>query len=357
MKHATKKIKKHFWAHEGNDHHPHLMRNKSLKALVAIAILVLGAGILGRFVVSNSGFLAAIEAAFLVDLANEERQDFGVRKLSVNPQLVEAAQLKADDMAKNSYFAHTSPAGVDPWHWFGEAKYNFKYAGENLAVNFNDSVKVANAWMDSPTHKANILNYRFTEVGIAQSEGFYKGKKTIFVVQMFGRPTVKASNMSTISTPVVIAQNTQEPEDSNVPEQTSVQGQKAEVAEQFDEDYQTLELTAEPLSTEEEPELFIIASRGEDDLAQADAASSDVNVVPEYTSNVERLIVSPQTVTQYLLMALAALILFAIIVRLFVEIRRHHVKHILMSVGVLAIIVIVIIIQQELIFGEVIILG
>jgi hypothetical protein len=347
IKHA----KKLFWAHGGNDHHPHFLRKNSLKALVAVAILVLSAGFLGRFAISNSNFLAAIEAAFLVDLANEERSDFGVRTLSLNPVLVEAAQLKANDMAANSYFAHTSPNGVDPWHWFEKAGYDFKYAGENLAVNFSESQRVHTAWLESPTHRANIVNYRFTEVGIAQAEGVYKGKSTIFVVQMFGRPDLTSVASASNAAPVVIVQNIPSTP-TDIPAETSVQGQEAEVTEQFDEDYEIIELEAEPVTTEE-PELFIIASRGGDDLTEEEAALEE-DTAPQYTTPAERIAVSPGLVTQYILMTLAGLIVFAILIRLFVEIRRHHLKHVLWSVVVLAIVIVIIIVQKELILGSVI---
>ena len=66
--------------------------------------------------------------------------------------------------------------------------YPFKYAGENLAINFQDSKEVSDAWLASPEHKANILNPKFTEIGIATAQGMYSGKNATFVVQLFGTP-------------------------------------------------------------------------------------------------------------------------------------------------------------------------
>lgn len=131
---------------------------------------------------------ASVVAAVLVDLANKDRNENRLDGLKINPVLTKAAQLKADDMAAKSYFAHTSPTGIEPWHWFEEAGYKFSYAGENLAVDFSDSAAVNSAWMNSAAHRANILEQNYTEIGIATAQGFYQGRPTTFVVQEFGKP-------------------------------------------------------------------------------------------------------------------------------------------------------------------------
>ena len=134
--------------------------------------------------------VAAVVSAILVDLANGDRAASSIGTLTVNPVLVAAAQAKANDMATYGYFAHISPQGVDPWHWFEQAGYKFTYAGENLAVDFSDSADVNNAWMNSPTHRENLLNPKYTEIGIATAQGMYKGRLPTFVVQEFGTPAV-----------------------------------------------------------------------------------------------------------------------------------------------------------------------
>lgn len=171
-----------------NNHKPHLVSEVVLSVIGLIAIFL--------FVVSytNTQFLtttqqgAAIITSVLVDLTNKDRLSMDLMPLSRSNILDTAAALKADDMVMYSYFAHTSPSGVTPWAWFDEVGYTFRYAGENLAVNFTDSEKVENAWMNSPSHKENILNPDFTEIGLATREGIYKGKSAIFVVQFFGHP-------------------------------------------------------------------------------------------------------------------------------------------------------------------------
>jgi uncharacterized protein YkwD len=132
---------------------------------------------------------SAIYAGVLVNLTNQNRALANVAELKTNPILEKAAQMKADDMASRSYFAHNTPEGKTPWYWFGEAGYKYIYAGENFAVNFENSADVETAWMNSRGHFLNIMNPKFTEIGIATSTGFYKGRMAIFVVQLFGTPS------------------------------------------------------------------------------------------------------------------------------------------------------------------------
>lgn len=130
--------------------------------------------------------LAAVLPSVLVLMTNTERDEANLPQLQTSEKLQFAAQMKANDMAAKGYFAHTSPEGITPWFWLNAAGYSYEKAGENLAVNFADSNDVVRSWMDSPTHKANILSEKYREVGIATATGVYKGREAIFVVQFFG---------------------------------------------------------------------------------------------------------------------------------------------------------------------------
>lgn len=171
-------------------------------ASVALVIVLafMGAATTQRYAL-RSPEVAAVVSAILVDLANADRASQQIPALQVNPLLVAAAQAKANDMAAKGYFAHTSPDGVEPWHWFEEAGYTFEHAGENLAVDFSDSSDVERAWMNSPTHRENILDGKFTEIGIATAQGIYKGRLTTFVVQEFGSPAVRRSAVTAQTVP------------------------------------------------------------------------------------------------------------------------------------------------------------
>lgn len=153
--------------------------------VLAISILV---GAVPGFRNQVFDSLSAIYAAVLVNLTNQNRAAANVSELTVNSILEKAAQMKADDMASKGYFAHNTPDGKTPWYWLDQAGYKYVYAGENLAVNFNDSEDIERAWMNSRGHFLNIMNPKYTEIGIATSTGIYKGRQAVFVVQMFGAP-------------------------------------------------------------------------------------------------------------------------------------------------------------------------
>lgn len=143
-------------------------------------------GALLLILVFPSDVLAGNMLEKAIDLVNKERREQGVAPLTVNTLLNQAAEAKADDMIKNDYFAHTSPIGETPWHWLKQAGYSYRTAGENLALNYDDAKEQHEAWMKSTTHRANILNGRFDEIGMATRHGKINGKNATITVQLFG---------------------------------------------------------------------------------------------------------------------------------------------------------------------------
>jgi hypothetical protein len=91
-------------------------------------------------------------------------------------------------MFSQNYWDHTSPSGTQPWTFFEENNYSYVYAGENLAKGYTDSESTVKAWMESPSHKENILSSRYSEIGVAVGTGNINGKPTTLVVQMFAQP-------------------------------------------------------------------------------------------------------------------------------------------------------------------------
>lgn len=194
-----KKVKKYLIPQKDNDFHPHLLGTFPLAVLTLVVFAILAFSSF-HIQIINSPNLASVVSRVLVDMTNTERARENIGLLSTNPLLTIAAQAKANDMAQKGYFAHNSPEGLTPWYWMKEAGYSFAYAGENLAVNFTDSADVEDGWMNSIKHRENILNKKFTEIGIATAQGIYKGKETTFVVQMFGRPNSHIVNSEIIVT-------------------------------------------------------------------------------------------------------------------------------------------------------------
>lgn len=182
------RLKDYFIPHEENGHKPHFLRNKNAAMVLAVVLLIEAIFLTQIFIFQRTNLFASILQNVLVSETNDGRQSEHLPTLRENPLLNVAAKMKAEDMAAKGYFAHTSPGGVEPWHWLGEVGYDYLYAGENLAVNFADSEDVVRAWMDSPTHLENIMDKRFTEIGIATARGMYKGNETVFIVQLFGTP-------------------------------------------------------------------------------------------------------------------------------------------------------------------------
>lgn len=158
-----------------------------LAALVVIGLLISSRAF--YLALRDNDFnLAAVLPALVTALTNNARLAEHQSILVENELLTHAAQAKADDMAAKGYFTHVSPDGSQPWDWIIRAGYRYEYAGENLAVNFDDSDGVVNAWLASPTHRFNLLRPQYTEIGVATSTGIYKGRQAVFVVQMFASP-------------------------------------------------------------------------------------------------------------------------------------------------------------------------
>lgn len=183
---------KNFFAPTAHNHFsPGLFETKA--TTIASALLVIAfmcatqAPTIVSFIAQNEQ-IAAVLPGVLSALTNEERLKGNLGALTENELLNQAASNKAHDMASKGYFAHTSPDGKKPWYWIQALAYPYQYAGENLAVNFSKEKDVTLAWMNSPTHKANIIKGVYTEIGTGVATGTYNGVDSIFVAQVYARP-------------------------------------------------------------------------------------------------------------------------------------------------------------------------
>lgn len=106
-----------------------------------------------------------------------------------NGKLDAIAMERLEDMFKKQYFDHISPEGLAASDIAEDIGYEFISIGENIALgNFKDDKALVQAWMDSPGHRANILNDGYTEIGIAVKKGIYEEHETWIGVQIFARP-------------------------------------------------------------------------------------------------------------------------------------------------------------------------
>lgn len=295
--------------------------------LTALSLLIVGALALSVSLAGPallSGQLAAVVSARLVDLTNTDRASDQLGTLTVSPVLTAAAQAKADDMAKNGYFAHVSPSGLDSWHWFKLEGYSFSYAGENLAVDFTDSDDVNQAWLNSPTHRANILNGHFTEIGVATAEGTFEGHPTTFVVQMFGTPAqpapITASVLPSNPSELAVAHTDAAPAD--------VLGASAEPAKQASAKIAPAKVAvadAEPAA----PSSTVATAAP----ALVTGTAAPVRYAPFWA----RLVSSPRALLRGLYALFALCLIFALAVRTRLEFRQHHIKHMVAVLALLAV--------------------
>lgn len=257
------------------------------------------------FVIAPSGLFALILPGVVVDETNTRRVEEALPALAANPVLQVAAQRKAEDMASKGYFSHVAPDGTEPWAWFKEAGYAYTHAGENLAVNFMDSKDVVDAWMRSPSHRANIENARYTEIGIGVAEGSYQGRPAVFVVQFFGNPAPQVSPRPVAVIPVANAEAA--PPVSSAPTSTATSTPTSTRAVASAETSVTPPPTSvlpapprEPIAAGPlDPDTFTVAPREV-------AAIAPVPVSPSRMSSiVGRLLTSPRATTNYVLLILA----------------------------------------------------
>lgn len=121
---------------------------------------------------------------------NIERNNNGsLAQLTDNAILDTVAELRIDDMFAKQYFAHISPTGASVSTIAPQEGYQFITIGENIALgNFGSSRDLVEAWMASPGHRANILNTKYTQIGIAAKQGMYQGQEVWIASQVFGEP-------------------------------------------------------------------------------------------------------------------------------------------------------------------------
>lgn len=309
ISHLVNWLKRHFIPHQENEHRPHMLHAVNVRQIIGIVLffeLVL-------FVIPTFNFvslvrhsnLGAVLPAVLATQTNEERQDNNLNQLVINDELNTAAQLKAEDMAGKGYFAHTSPEGKSPWYWLDQVGYKYDYAGENLAVNFTDSKDVTDAWMNSPTHRANIVKANYREVGTGVAIGTYKGQRSIFVVQLYANPVAKPSPAASPTRFAIKA-----PSESVVPAVTP-----APTPTSVAQANQTSDVLGEetPASAQEALNAY-----------KAENKPTSLRVPTRAPTFLEKTLAAPRHTTNAVLYTVIGIVMLALTLNIVIKFKHHH---------------------------------
>jgi len=195
---------------ESNNQKAKLLHSSSLTLItLAFVLYQLAISFMSHLGARVLGYAANISPAEVINLTNQKRVEAGLLPLAENSVLSQAAQAKGADMLNKGYWAHVAPDGTQPWSFFTNFGYKYRYAGENLARDFANPTSAIEAWMASPTHKENILSDKYKEIGVAVVEGNLAGVDTTLIVQFFGTkytdtlpaaPLAKAQEVRTVPT-------------------------------------------------------------------------------------------------------------------------------------------------------------
>jgi hypothetical protein len=311
-------LKKLLIPSQDNDFQPNALQRSALVGMTVLVLISFSIANLQSILwIASDWLVSTILPAVVTDATNAARAEEGREPLHRNTILDEAARLKAEDMAAGGYFSHWSPDGVSPWHWFSEAGYSYKHAGENLAVHFTDSSEVVDAWLNSPTHRENIMDDKFTEIGIGTAKGRYQDYDTVFVVQMFGAPAAPLIEPEPASAEL-------ETEAVNVVDESPA-GAPPEVA-----------------GVAESEETVGVTDAGTVVYESFAADTNDAATLASDVSNQSansfwaRLATSPRLVLQILYSLIGSFVVAALLLSLIVEWRRQHPVQIAYGAAMLA---------------------
>lgn len=369
-----KRLKHLFIPCEGNAYRPDFLERVSVGIILVLILLSFAmANLQALLWISSDWLVSTILPAVIVDLTNDERKSGELATLTRNTLLDEAARLKAEDMAKNGYFAHYSPTGISPWYWFEQVSYDFVSAGENLAVHFTDSEDVVNAWMESPSHRANIMSGKYQEIGVGTAKGEYKGNPTIFVVQLFGtqkapEPTTAevagvatgGATASDISLESVTTDTTTETEETPreavapasienaAPDETEVKEEMPTASRAEERAPEVMEpLHDDVLAVAEESVVMY------SDLATTSRPGTPLSITPSDdgeggSSAPLRSATEPSLWLQFVYSILAGVVVVALILSVFIEWKRQHPVQIAYAGGLLMVMALLLYIHIEL---------
>lgn len=187
-----KKTRNFFLPHEENNYHPYVLYSERLWFYAGSAILVKLVVVVFVVLLPVTAWLTpdlmSQESKRIISLTNDLRVSLQLTPLQENAVLNQAAYNKAQDMLTQQYFAHVGPDGKRVSGWLKNVGYDYLMAGENLAIGFVSADEVVEAWRNSPTHYANLVDPAFQDIGVGMTSGVYNQVDTTLVAQFFGRP-------------------------------------------------------------------------------------------------------------------------------------------------------------------------
>jgi len=201
-----------------NDHRPKILRPRSLVYITILSTLikVIVIGYL-FFIYPNRAIMSEVVIKKIFELTNQSRQEAGLKPLVMNSVLSASAVAKANDMIADDYFAHYSPSGKKPWDWVSRSDYPYILVGENLAMNFATADGVHTALMNSPSHKKNIMNEKYKDLGLAMVTGKIDDKETNVLVELF------ATTGNNVTTASAVIDNSEQPKTVTVSDVPSIE--------------------------------------------------------------------------------------------------------------------------------------
>lgn len=337
-----------------------------------VALTFLMTNLLAILWQSSDWLVGAVLPGVVATLTNDEREKYNVAPLSRSAVLDAAAQMKAEHMAAERYFAHESPGGITPWYWFEQAGYVYAYAGENLAIHFQDSDEVVKAWMNSPTHKANVVGPQYTEIGIGTAKGEYQGYPTVFVVQLFGTPAKRPVVVLPPLEVVAVAEVALAPIENESSSDIDTDNDTLAITQSETGREVSTSLVTQVLSAEIEDEMtgepilqesYGLDQKGNEGSRESLAIATDT---PTYTANditsasfvatssglvpylqgqefvagtatkaVSTLATQPRTVLQIVYMLIGGIVVVMLTISIILGYKTHHVRTVLIGVGLL----------------------
>lgn len=185
------KAKDLFIPHEGNNFFPQFLRPKRAVLYATASLGIKAVIVVFALSIPQQAFMIpdvlAEQKKELELLVEEVRKEHRLNVLDQNEKLEKSSQAKAEHMVDNSYFAHEGPDKKSLATFLKAAEYEYKVAGENLAMGFSSAQSVVNAWVQSPLHYKNLVDTEFLEQGLGIDSGEYKGKDTVFIAHHFGK--------------------------------------------------------------------------------------------------------------------------------------------------------------------------